>query len=378
MKQNKQLFHDTYEVSKDQFINSLSEVKKYWSSARLIKKQIGNGEEDLSIDIIEAEAIEEKKQLLILTTGLHGVEGYVGAAVLQLFIEEFLSAFNPLDTGIVLVHAINPWGMKHKRRFNQSNVDLNRNFIFNWEKLDLGINHQYRTAEPFFNPLDKIKSGIENQANFTFSFIKMLTRLGVKGISNALLLGQYEFSKGIYFGGEGYEENTSFMIDLYRNYIAQYEEIVLLDIHTGYGPSNQMSIVNSGLEKKSSEELSKLFSYPLVQKTNPEEFYAINGDMMDYLYSLQHEEFPNKDLYAAAFEFGTLGESLIANIKSLKALILENQLYWNGSTDQKQSDRVKEAFLQLFYPSEPQWRDKAVADARQAFEGILKVRNFID
>jgi hypothetical protein len=34
-------------------------------------------------------------------------------------------------------------------------------------------------------------------------------------------------------------------------------------------------------------------------------------------------------------------------------------------------------FDELFYPTEPSWFEKAQADARQAFEGILKAEGYL-
>ena len=34
------------------------------------------------------------------------------------------------DMALVVIHALNPYGMANLRRFNGNNVDLNRNFYF--------------------------------------------------------------------------------------------------------------------------------------------------------------------------------------------------------------------------------------------------------
>jgi len=52
-----------------------------------------------------------------------------------------------------------------------------------------------------------------------------------------------------------------------------------------------MSIVNSYLEKRSSQEMSNTFKYPSVGKTTPAEFYSIQGDMIDYIYTLPKTNF---------------------------------------------------------------------------------------
>ena len=370
-------FNDNYEESRERFRNSINEVKRIFPSASLTIKHVGDSNDDLTIDVIEANASNKHENLLIITTGLHGIEGYMGAAILQLFIREYLPLINNQDTGLLLVHSLNPWGMKHKRRVNENNVDLNRNFIYDWLKLDKNFNEQYSKATGFFNKKAQISSIIRYNLSYNLSLIKTLFILRPKGLSNAVLLGQYRYSNGIYYGGKNYEESTEYIIYLLRKYIKIYSNIVMIDIHTGYGPRNQMCIVNSASEEKSSEELSLLFSYPLVNKTDSKEFYAINGDMIDFVYVLQQNEFSSKKIYTTAFEFGTYGDSLMANLKSLAAIIKENQLFWYGTKNEVVDSKIKKNFMFLFYPSEIKWREKAIQDARQAFNGIFSAKNII-
>jgi predicted deacylase len=93
------------------------------------------GQPDLTIEVNSAEAKQIRQKRLILTTGLHGIEGYAGSGILQLFTDEFLPCIDPETTGIILIHPINLYGMKHWTRFNKNNVGLNRNFSSNLESL---------------------------------------------------------------------------------------------------------------------------------------------------------------------------------------------------------------------------------------------------
>jgi hypothetical protein len=150
-----------------------------------------------------------------------------------------------------------------------------------------------------------------------------------------------------------------------------------MDMHTGYGPRYQMSVIVPPLDPSSSEELSRRFNYPLVQKINAEEFYAISGDMGEYYYRLRDRDFPDKRLFACGFEFGTFGDSLPARIRSLRAMVFENQLHWHGARDEKTAKRIREEFEELYFPAETKWREKALMDGRQAFEGILRAHQLL-
>jgi hypothetical protein len=370
------LFPATYESSRERFRQNLPAIQKQWPAAELSHQRL-SGDEDLTIDWIHSDAREKNDKVLILTTAEHGIEGYVGGAMQQRFIDKYLPRLDPRTTGLLLVHAINPWGMKHHRRVNADNIDLNRTFLWN-QAFDPAFNPEYDFLNDYINPVKPIKRLALGKVNF---YINLLWRTILKGmpwLKHTLLIGQYRYARSLYYGGEDYPEETRTLIDLYRQAFQAYDQILHLDMHTGYGPRYQMSLVNSVLETITSQEFEKKFNYPLMVAANPEEFYAIRGDMIDYVYALRKHEFPEKKLYATSFEFGTLGDDFSGQIGSPRAMVLENRLYWQGAANDKLAGQVKHDFEELFNPDANDWRAKAVADADRAFEGILRAECFID
>jgi len=369
-------FVDNYEQSRSDFRLLLKEVTKCWPNAELKMFPVEVGTEDLTIDLIKALPKKEGKRLLFLSSGLHGVEGYIGSAALKLFINEYLPQLNPDQTGLYLVHAINPWGMKYCRRVNENNVDLNRNFIYEKNSRFKNINLAYDQANRFLNPQKPLSSA--TSLIFYFRLFNLILRMGPANFREAVLYGQYRFPKGLYFGGSGFERSTEVLSRLFKEAAASCERFLLFDMHSGYGPRYQMTIVNSIHEKRDSTDLQAAFGYPLVAKADPDEFYQMQGDMIDYLYQLITEKFPGKSFYATSFEFGTLGSSFIAVIRSLKAMINENRISHYGAVSEQVADQARHDFCELFFPAEKRWREKALQDARQAFTGILKAEEYID
>jgi hypothetical protein len=369
------IFISTYEASLERFRQNLPNVQLRWPKAELHQHDLAE-HPDLSIDWLRADAKVKQDKLVILTTGQHGAEGFVGAAMLQLFIEEYLPRLNPDNAGLLLVHALNPWGMKHGRRVNANNVDLNRNFV--WDEVDLNAaaNPNYRLINNFLNPSNRLRNLPLAVIDFFLNLIMKMISPGESVLRSAMLMGQYAYPEGLYFGGEQWQEETLIMIGLYREMIANYDQILHLDMHTGYGPRYQMSLVNSPLESRAGRALQELFGYPLVVAATPDEFYSIHGDMVDWFYTLAEKEFPDKHLYSTAFEFGTYGDSLNASIRSMRTMINENRLHWHGAASKSIQQQVKRDFGALFSPHEDAWREKALADARQAFNGILRSEGY--
>lgn len=369
------LFPETYEASRERFRNNLSAVQSMWPKVELYQRKLP-GDDDLSIGWIYSEALEKNDRVLLFTTGEHGVEGYVGSAMMQRFVEIYMPKLDPRNTGILLVHAINPWGMKYHRRGNRDNIDLNRTFLWNVGH-DPNFNSDYDMINRFLNPDAIVKNLFLDNIAYSFKLFWHIARMGMKNFRYALLLGQYRHPKGLYYGGTKRPEETQTLMDLYKQVMSSYEQILHLDMHTGYGPRYQMSLVNSPLDKGSSDYFEKRFEYPLVVAATADEFYAIRGDMIDYVYTLRQNEFPDKRLYATSFEFGTLGDTLYGLFQSPRVMIHENRVYWYGAKNKKLLPQARHGFEELFYPESKDWREKAVKDADQAITGILQAEGFI-
>lgn len=369
------LFPETYEASRERFRGNLSAVQAMWPKAKLFQHALP-GDEDLTIDWIYSDAAESNEKAILMTTGEHGVECYVGSAMLQRFIELHMPKLEPRNTGILLLHAINPWGMKHHRRGNADNIDLNRTFLWG-VGFDPLFNPEYDRLEAFINPPSKIGNVLASDLAYLFGLGWHVARMGMNKFRDALLLGQYRNPKGLYYGGRETPDETRTLMELYRRMLGSYNQVLHLDMHTGYGPRYQMSLVNSALDKGTSDEFMKRFDYPLVVAATADEFYALRGDMIDYIYALRQNEFPRTKLYATSFEFGTLGDTLYGLFHSPRVMIHENRAYWHGAGDENIHARAKRGFEELFNPAAKDWREKAVADADRAFTGILKAEGFI-
>jgi len=362
------LFPESYASSRARFLRDVEPLRPKWPSSRLESHSLKD-HPDLSIDWFWAEP-KIKENLVIVSTGEHGIEGYIGSAMLKVFMDEFAPRINSGNTGLLLVHAINPWGMKYNRKVNENGVDLNRNFPYDGV-FDASNNPYFLKLRHFLAPNYRVRSfGIESTI-FAGRTVKALITEGLSTLHYAAVLGQYAEPKAMYYGGVDYEEESQVIIELFRQSLEHYQTVVHLDMHSGYGPSYQMSITVVPLEPLNSAELSAKFNYPLVLCGDHEEFYAIQGDMTEYFYQLRNEKYPDRHLFSCAFEFGTYGESLLQVGRSLRAMVFESQLHWHGAKDKKTEEKILHEFSEQYFPSEQKWREKAVADCRRACDGIL-------
>ena len=334
-----------------------------------------NKDDELYIDNLFVPATKEPTNLIVLTTGVHGMEGYIGSVMLDVFFEEIYPTIKAENTGVLVVANVNPYGMKHYRRYNENNVDLNRNFILDWEDFDLDSNEKYPQVQSFLEPEGKIGNALWHEVGFYLSLGKEAITSGADTISDALLTGQYRSPNGVYYGGNGDEYSTLYLKGVFNDCLddqyGTYENIVHIDIHSGYGPRYNMVIFNSVYETMNESESVEAFGYDHVIAYDSESFYATTGDTTDYFYRLAAQKNTNKTLYSTCFEFGTIGDDFFDTILSLKYTIDENREFHYPSDNAISKKIVEENYMELFYPTEKAWREKTIEDFKSATTGVL-------
>src|SRR5919198_1002539 len=133
------------------------------------------------------------ERVLVHSAGLHGVEGLAGWAIQLALWERF--PVPPAGAAVIFVHVLNPYGMAWLRRANENNVDLNRNFIEAHAPRPQ-TSEAYRRLDPLLNP----RSAPSRDA-FLLRAGLVALRHGMAPLKQAIAQGQYEFPKGLFYGG---------------------------------------------------------------------------------------------------------------------------------------------------------------------------------
>ena len=369
-----EVFFDEYDEVRAHFLDTVKGFEKAGVEHELYSYEIAQ-EEGLYIDTLYLPSKEEQTNLVVLTTGVHGIEGYIGSVMLDVFWQEVYPELDKDNTGILVIANINPYGMKYHRRYNENNVDLNRNFIIDWNDFDMAVNKDYPKVESLLSPKGTMNNAFWHEAKFYGSLVKNVVTEGAGTISDALLGGQYEYPQGVYFGGLEDQESTTFVKEVFEKTLqGSYENVVHIDVHSGYGPRYNMVIFNSVYETMNEAETKALFGYDNVISYDSESFYATTGDTTDFYYRLKEKMGTNTELFSTCFEFGTIGDSFLDSIISMKYTVEENQNHWYPTDNKIMQEIVKERYQELFYPTEKEWREKTVADFAQACKGVLKAK----
>ena len=362
-------FYDNYEDIRAHILDLSAQLGAQAESYAIDE---GDG---LYIDSFYLPSESEQTNLIVLTTGVHGMEGYIGSVMLDVFFREIWPDLNHSDTGVLVVANVNPYGMKYMRRYNENNVDLNRNFILDWDSFDLSSNKEYPKVRSFLEPTGAIRNALWHEAGFYLSLGKTAITDGADTISDALLTGQYEYPQGVYYGGNGDEASTVYLKDVFDRCLdSAYDNIVHIDIHSGYGPRYNMVIFNSVYETMNEAESQAAFGYDYVIAYDSESFYATTGDTTDFFYRLAEQKGTGTSLFSTCFEFGTVGDNFFDTILSLKYTVDENRDHWYPTANRTAAQVVHENYMELYYPTETAWREKTVQDFAQATRGVLDVK----
>jgi len=368
MKKIDEYFPHTYEESRAIFRKNFEKLKLHWPNAELTSHPIGK-EEDNTIDMIFAEGTSTNERVVFMTSGEHGIEGFTGAAMIDVFSTELAHLLDEKRTGICLIHALNPWGMRNFRRVTENNVDLNRNYLLDSSIVPPDVNQEYERLQELFLPDGKIKSFLVEESEIRNHMSKGVVDEGYSGLMEAKGMGQYEFPKGVYYGGKEKEESALFLTSIQKKLLSTFARVIHMDWHTALGPAKEVTMVISEHDGRSEKQLKKEYGLKNIKIFSPED---VKGDSTNHFYEVKDREFPEARLFSALFEFGTYGTSMSATIREFLTMTLENRLYFEGAEHEEDRQKILSEFKAMFYPDDHDWRLATLTEGRLAIKGVFE------
>jgi hypothetical protein len=240
---------------------------------------------------------------------------------------------------------LNPYGMSWLRRTNENNVDLNRNFLLNGEAWE-GAPDLYRELDPLLNPRSP-----PAHDGFRVRAPAIAMRLGFHRVKAAIAEGQYEYDRGLFFGGRELQPGPRLFSEWLRDHLGGCEYVFGIDLHTGLGRRGTDTLLygrHGGAE--SSAALEEALGRTLTDPARPSVAYTVRGG---YGASLRHL-LPQTRIDFILQEIGTYPPLAV-----LHALREENRwhFYGDGSVTHPTKARLREVLC----PVAVDWRRRAVA-----------------
>ena len=121
-------------------------------------------------------------------------------------------------------------------------------------------------------------------------------------------------------------------------------------------------------------ESQAAFGYDYIIAYDSESFYVTTGDTTDFFYRLAQQKEAKAELFSTCFEFGTIGDAFFDTILSLKYTVDENRNHWYPTDNATSAQVIHENYMELYYPTETEWREKTVADFVTAATGVLHAK----
>lgn len=346
---------------------------------------------------------------MVHISGTHGVEGHVGSAIQLALLEQWRigAAEPPAGVRIVLVHALNPFGFKHGRRWNEDNIDLNRNFLpedtfpGTWSKL----NKTGGAGKPIYEQFEHLWNwqhgwgsgpkwlqglglgwvpGVGLLADEAWYWARLVYTLAIHNfndVKRAIVTGQYYHPSGMYYGGNALSASHTVLLESLRSICSDSAGVIVLDVHSGLGPPGVDTLMMAiglapGKEGEGSSDVAEradaLFASPSWGErgvdflAGPNSDAAAGYDMaIGTMANLQRAMPGWKRAFQVTQEFGTVPGVLV-----VRALTIE-QAEWAHRGGTAMGAKAAKA---AFYVKTQTWQKKVVRRglelARQALEAL--------
>ena len=304
----------------------------------------------------------DAKRVLLLVSGTHGVEGYCGSGLQVAHMRSGLIGEIGHDLTIKMVHALNPYGFAFKRRVNEDNVDLNRNFVeFNNQRLR---NVEYDDIHDLLMTPPTLSGRLRRKLGLTYYIVTK----GMRALQAAVTNGQYQHPNGLFYGGKEPSWSRNTWDTILQDRCASDQRVLIIDYHTGLGKRAAAELIAPSLSEGADSWRSKVmracFGSDRIKYLGQGNAVAtkITGDLLSYTST-------RKGIQTAAVcaEFGTLPP-----LSVLDALIDENWAFQNPTANR--SREQPERLLRAFSPNDAKWRqavwNEAAATTKWAIKGL--------
>lgn len=347
-------FASTYDDARQKFLKAAHESGASLQS-HVHPLHRGPTGEDLAVDVATLGDVTSKRVIAVVS-GTHGPEGYAGSACQVSLLKSELLGDLTASNRVVLVHAINPFGFAYTRRVNEDNIDLNRNFVSFSEPRP--INPHYEEYARAFLPssasmedYSEARARREREADL---------KGGYQSIKSALQPGQYEFARGLYYGGAAPSWSNKVFMQICRDVFAGAQSAALVDIHTGIGAPGVGEVIF--MSQEAAEKYGRHFSPPVSCAGAKG---SISAAVKGPLASAAADQMQARNAVCFALEFGT-----VPLRENVEATIFENWTYQFLPPDHPARAESVERLRRAYYLDDDGWKIAVINRAHEILRSL--------
>jgi hypothetical protein len=297
---------------------------------------------------------EHVAKILVILAGTHGVEGFVGSAVeldhLSLIANGQLIL--PLDTAILLVHALTPWGYAWLRRCDADGVDLNRNAVDFSKPLPENPGYELLRSTLLLADTEKRKT----------AFAEFERQHGRSALEIAISAGQYTDPTGSFYGGNKPARGRQVTESLMQKYALQERNLAVVDLHSGLGPYGYGEIIcdhdpSTAGARVAHDWYGDAVTLPALGTSSS----VPKTGLMDYLW---HSIMNDRSCFIT-LEFGTYPTDQLFEV------LLRDHLLWGQPDNMLSRLEHSKQMRQHFCPDDNAWKAMVLFRARQVISQAL-------
>jgi hypothetical protein len=298
-------------------------------------------------------------RVLLISSGVHGVEGHAGNGLQQLLVDSDRLETLPPGLAVVLIHAVNPYGMAWSRRVDHDNIDVNRNFV---DPDDLPTNPLYDEVDPLLNPTGAAFDPAD--LSFLEGLQEFWVRVGDGQAMRTLNGGQYTHPTGVQFGGRHVSWSRRTLERIWTEHLAGARQAVALDVHAGLGPEGRLTVFQTADEDEAAAHLGAAW-FPRHIYRAP----RTDDDPVDHgLLGTGFDAWAAGRLETATFvlEFGTLDP-----IRGITAFRADNWLHHHGDPTDATGRAIAQLMRDQFFVDDEGWRTDVADQGATAIHTAL-------
>ena len=318
----------------------------------------GASGEELSIDTVLL-GDPHAPALLVVTSAMHGVEGFGGSGCQVALLAEPMVAAAMRgdaaaaacgDVAILFVHAVNPYGFSHLRRANEDNIDLNRNFR------DFSVepprNEGYAALHELLVP-DEWPPTAHNTA----AIGAHLARHGAGRMQAAVSSGQSEFPDGLFYTGRAPAWSNTVLREILRRHGSGRARLAWIDLHTGLGAWGHGERIHSG--PNDAVAIARNRAWYGDDVTTVYDGTSTSAEASGVAYDAALASCPGAQYAGIVVEFGTQPLERI-----LQALRADQWLANHPEAGTLLADAIRRQMRESFYDDSDAWRGLVYGQAR--------------
>jgi Protein of unknown function (DUF2817) len=288
---------------------------------------------------------ENAAHVLVIISGTHGPEGYCGSGVQVGLLREGLAEEWAESMRVVLIHAHNAYGFAWDTRFNEDNIDLNRNYLESFEA-PLPKNEHYRMLAHWAAPA---KRDVETIQIAERGLLGFAAERGFPALQAALSGGQYEFPKGVYYGGVARSWSNLTLHKFLAETCARAAKVISLDMHTGLGPFGHGEIITEAAP--GSTHYQNQASVWGDEICSTKDGSSVSADLSGTMDHALVRAFAPAWNACVAVEFGTIDPMSV--FRSTQA---SSWLHCYGDPEGPEAPAIQADIRAAFYPETTEWK----------------------